>query len=123
VSYGALFQPNFDVSTTFETPVAVVTVSGELDLATAPRLARALEGLPSAVLEVHLDLRAVWFADATAISRLLRAQRRLELTGRSVVVTRASLDVRHVMHMTGLESEFTFADVPPDIDPAEPTPA
>ena len=93
----------------------VVRVTGEIDLATAPRLEdclRRLDGQPIAV-----DFSAVTFMDASGISVLVKTQRRvadgaltlrgvqpaqlrvLEVTG---VADRFNLDFRP--HITGFES-------------------
>jgi anti-anti-sigma factor len=106
-------EPDFSIHVELEGAVADVAVSGELDLATAPKLARALEDLPLTASDVRLSLAAVWFADASAISRLARSHHRLTQQGRTVTVTHASDGVLHVMNATGLIDEFTVVDVPP----------
>jgi anti-anti-sigma regulatory factor len=68
--------------------------------------------LPRQVTSIDLRLADVWFADATAVARLLRAQRHLALKGRSVVVADVSDDVLHTMRVTGLLAEFTLRDPP-----------
>lgn len=106
-------EPDFSIHVELEGAVADVAVSGELDLATAPKLARALEGLPPAASDVRLSLASVWFADASAIGRLARSHHRLMQQGRTMTVTHASHDVLHVMNATGLIDEFTLIDLPP----------
>lgn len=108
----ALFEPEFGISISYTPSTATVAVTGELDLATAPKLARALEQLPEEVVEIDLRLGTVWFADATAIARLLRSQRRLLVQGRTVIVGDVSDDVLHTMRVTGLLPEFTLREPP-----------
>lgn len=54
----------------------VVTVSGEVDMATAPRLRAALERASGAA-EVRVDMRAVTFMDSTGLSALVSAHQAL----------------------------------------------
>ncbi len=70
-------EPQFGISVSRATPTVTVEVRGELDLATTPKLARALEELRRRVRDVRLSLREVWFADERAVVRLLRSQYRL----------------------------------------------
>ena len=65
---------------------AVVRVEGELDMATAPTLARALERVGTASREVVIELNRVSFLDVVALGELLRAQRRLEANGRRLAL-------------------------------------
>lgn len=106
-------EPDFSISVDLDGATADVAVSGELDLATAPKLARALEDLPATTSDVRLSLAEVWFADASAIGRLARSHHRLVQQGRTVTVTQASEGVMHVMNVTGLIDEFTLLDTPP----------
>jgi anti-anti-sigma factor len=57
----------------------LVSVRGEIDMATAPRLRAALERAAGAS-EVRVDLRAVDFMDSTALSALVEAHNVMPLT-------------------------------------------
>ncbi len=82
--------------------VYVVLVDGEVDLATAPLLARALEaGLAGGRPTLLVDLRRVSFVDCTGIGLLTQARCRAQregtrmriLAGRAVARTAALLDL------------------------------
>lgn len=70
-----------------------IVVHGELDAFTAPNLRAAI--LDATSIEVELDLAAVTFIDSSGLAtiveghqRLQRAERRLVILGRSVIVQR-----------------------------------
>jgi anti-sigma B factor antagonist len=87
--------------------VAVVDVTGELDLDGAPILCAAIE---SAALDEHVvvDLSRVGFCDSTGLKALLDAAREIAARGRRlVVVAPEDGPVRRVIAMTGAE-EFLF---------------
>jgi anti-sigma B factor antagonist len=60
--------PIFDISTSNNGTMDIVTVRGEIDLVTAPLLRDALEGLGS---RVTVDLRQVTFIDSTGLAVLI----------------------------------------------------
>ena len=85
----------------------VVKVSGEIDIATGPRLR---EGLLGAIgrhgARLALDLSCVTFMDCAGISVLLAAHRHARLEGGWVRVLRASRRARKILTLTGLHQEF-----------------
>jgi anti-anti-sigma factor len=88
----------------------VVGVSGEIDIASAPKLR---EELLSAVrrhgARLALDLGGVTFMDCAGINVLLAARRHARLEGGWVRVARASRRVRNVLTLAGLHREFALA--------------
>jgi anti-anti-sigma factor len=58
--------------------VVMLTLTGDLDLATAPELARAAEELPAGC-EVTVDLRGLTFLDSTGLSQLLHLAKRYDV--------------------------------------------
>ena len=88
----------------------VVTVSGEIDIATGPKLR---EGLLGAIgrygARLALDLGGVTFMDCAGLNVLLAAHRRARLEGGWVRVPRASRRARKVLMLTGLHREFALA--------------
>ena len=88
----------------------VVTVNGELDIASAPALR---EGL-MAIMRRHgtrlaLDLDGVTFMDCAGINALLAAHRHARLNDGWARVVRASHRVRKVLMITGLHQELVAA--------------
>jgi anti-sigma B factor antagonist len=88
----------------------VVAVSGEIDIASAPKLC---EELLSAVrrhgARLALDLGGVTFMDCAGINALLAARRHARLEGGWIRVARASRRARNVLMLTGLHREFALA--------------
>jgi anti-sigma B factor antagonist len=67
----------FEVDEAREGEHVVLTVRGEIDMATAPRLRAALDRAVGA-REVRLDLRAVEFMDSSGLSVLVAGHQALE---------------------------------------------
>lgn len=88
----------------------VVGVSGEIDMASAPKLH---EELVSTVrrhgARLALDLGGVTFMDCAGINALLAARRHARLEGGWVRVARASRRARDILMLTGLHREFELA--------------
>jgi anti-sigma B factor antagonist len=88
----------------------LITVRGELDLATAPTLQRALDARPDGPLV--LDLRGLSFIDASGLAVLIRANAarrhptRLELIPSGAVI--------RLLELCRIDQHFTYTDRPPD---------
>jgi anti-sigma B factor antagonist len=91
---------------------AIVTVSGEIDLYTAPRL----QGELTAVLDggrpvrVVVDMSGVEFCDSTGMNVLLSAMKRAREHGGGLDLAGPRPAVRKILQVTGLDSVFTFVD-------------
>lgn len=85
--------------------VTVVTVAGEIDIATAPDLAEALRGVledePEAVV---IDLTAVPFLGSSGLAVLTGFQQRAEPAGVRLVADQYA--VLHPLRLTRLDSVF-----------------
>lgn len=92
----------------------VLTVSGELDIATAAQLRECLETVITAdAAGVVVDCRRLQFCDAAGLSVLLAAARRLP---EGLSLHRPPPVLRKVRHLLGLEASL------PDAGPAAPGP-
>ena len=88
----------------------VVGVSGEIDIASAPKLREELLGaLRRHGARLALDLDGVTFMDCAGINALLAARRHARLEGGWVRVARASRRARKILMLTGLQREFALA--------------
>ena len=89
----------------------VVTVRGEVDLATAPELescvSRALEGAPSAVI---LDLAALNFIDSSGLRVLVTLAGAATASGSSIALRNVPSHAQRVLDLTGLADTFPRAD-------------
>ena len=88
----------------------VVAVSGEIDIASAPKLREELlSALRRHGARLALDLRGVTFMDCAGVNVLLAARRHARLDGGWVRVARASRRARNILMLAGLHREFALA--------------
>ena len=94
----------------------IFEVAGEMDMATAPELASAIDGVQEAAGRVVVDLSEATFLDSAAINSLIRCQRQLE--GRDVTfgvispvdgVVRKALEITNVIGRLGVVSSRSDA--------------
>lgn len=87
--------------------VAVVTVSGELDLALCIKLAPELNAaVRSTVRAVVIDLEAVSLVDSSGIALLLNAFRRLDHAGRQLAIACPVGSARRAFELTALDRQL-----------------
>src|SRR5436305_1294470 len=83
----------------------VIAVSGELDVATVPRLRAALtEAAERGSTRLVVDLSEVTFVDSVSVGAILHAQRRLGLEGRLAVVLAPSSYARVIFDVVGADA-------------------
>src|SRR5581483_7018901 len=90
----------------------IVTISGEIDLYTAPRLhgelaALIADGKPARVV---VDMSGVEFCDSTGMNVLLSCLRRARERGGELEIAAPKPAVRKILQVTGLDSVFTLVD-------------
>jgi anti-sigma B factor antagonist len=103
-----------DVSTSAQT--ARVTLSGELDIATAPTLEARLGELSQQITQVVLDLRELAFIDSTGLRVVLGLANGLGENRARVVIVRGPEAVQRVFTLTGADRELLMIDDPSEID-------
>jgi anti-sigma B factor antagonist len=91
-----------------ESGVAVLTISGEHDLSTAPNLRRRLDGLLDEGVATVLDLSPATFIDSSILSVILDGRRRAAEAkiGFAVARSNGSDAVDRVLEVTGLRAEL-----------------
>jgi len=95
--------------TTLALGQATVTVRGELDLFTAPRLQEALErSIDLGARRVVVDLARVTFIDSTALGVLIGVGRQLRAGEGSLDLVCQNGNVRRVLEITGLDAVFAL---------------
>ena len=91
-----------------------MSVAGEIDLDTAPRLhgelVTALAG--DQPVRLVIDMSGVEFCDSTGMNVLLAAHRRAHEQGGDLELAAPRPGVRKILQVTGLESVFTVVDDP-----------
>jgi anti-sigma B factor antagonist len=91
--------------------VAVLAVSGEVDVATVPRLREQLHGLvASGTPRIVVDLDAVDFLDSTGLGVLVGALKRVRSNGGELALVCTSPRIRKVFEVTGLTKVFALFD-------------
>jgi anti-sigma B factor antagonist len=87
---------------------SVVSVEGELDLSTAPKLKwMLLDSLESEGAQVVVDLSLVSFMDSTALGVLVSAQRKLAADTRLAIVCESE-KVLQIFEFSGIDSAFAI---------------
>lgn len=80
----------------------VVTVYGDLDMATAPQLQNSLERETAEGKDVELDLRACTFVDSTGVAVLVATASRLKNEGARLRMLGVRDRVRRTFELAGL---------------------
>jgi anti-sigma B factor antagonist len=82
----------------------ILTVCGEIDLATAPQLdAKLTDLVDNGAGSVVVDLTPVGFMDSTGLTVLLAGRQRARARGRSIELVCPEGPVLRVLRMTGVE--------------------
>jgi anti-sigma B factor antagonist len=101
------------VTTRLQGDHTVISVTGEIDLYTAPKLQSELMAALSAnPVRLIVDMSGVDFCDSTGINVLLAAHRQARERGGGGPVAGPGSATRKVLQVTGLESVFTVLDDP-----------
>ena len=109
MSQGTARRPFRVQVTTLALGQAVVTVRGELDLFTAPRLHDALErGVELGGRHIVVDLTKVSFIDSTALGVLIGVGKQLRTSRGSLNIVCQDGNVRRVLALTRLDSVFAI---------------
>lgn len=94
--------------------MAVVTLSGEADLGSAPLMQDLLsQGLASGVSSVVVDMAEVTFCDARGLGLLVAASNELRQSGGRLSVRAAPAPLRRLLAITGLSSLLAVEPVVP----------
>jgi anti-sigma B factor antagonist len=110
MSQTVLTSPPFELQVSHRGDVVVISVTGEIDVATAPRLAAAL-AQPADSPAIVVDLTNVEFLDSSGLNVLAaRAQEASREGGRfRVVVPRLNV-IRRVIEITNLVETLGIAE-------------
>jgi anti-sigma B factor antagonist len=101
----------FGISQTSPEPrTSVVSVEGELDLSTAPRLKRVLhEAQQAGAVRLVADLTLVTFMDSTALGVLVGLKKGLEGDASSrLAIACAQANVLRIFEFSGLDGAFAI---------------
>ncbi|MGN9782603.1 STAS domain-containing protein [Nonomuraea sp. ZG12] len=121
---GGDVQAGFSWIITPHSGAAVLSLSGELDLATAAELRHCMaEAIASTVPpRVVVDLKAVAFCDSSGLSELLAALGGAEAAGGTLVLCEVHPRIKRVLNVTGLNRRFQTYDTVQEAVVALPEP-
>jgi anti-sigma B factor antagonist len=89
----------------------VLTLRGEVDLATAPALSDAIDAaLATPVALVVVDLRGLTFLPSAGLSALVEGHRKAQARGRGFVVVAKGRVTLQPIRITGLDEVLTIVD-------------
>lgn len=89
----------------------VLTLSGELDVISAPDLAEQLDELAAeACPRVLLELSGLTFVDSAGVSVLVKAKHEAEANGRQLILRSATEQVHQVFSVVGLADWLAYED-------------
>ncbi len=85
---------------------SIITVRGEVDLHTAPKVEYAIGRAARSNGAVVLDMSGVAFMDSTALSALVRSKDSLQEQGTSLRLAAPSQAVERIFSVTGFQDYF-----------------
>jgi anti-sigma B factor antagonist len=104
-------EQEFRIEEQFDQGVPVITVVGEIDVATAPQLRESLHGvITQGQATIVLDLLGVTFLDSTALGVLVGGLKRCRELGGELHVVVADARIRKIFEITGLDKVFPLAN-------------
>ena len=102
-----------EISASDAPETTLLVLVGELDIASAPALERALENLaPSLPHRLVIDLTEVSFMDSTGLRALLLAHQRTQASRQELVLRPGPRQVQRVFELSGTIERFMFEDPP-----------
>jgi len=103
--------PDFDFKLDPVGTYVLVSMRGELDMASAPRLREAmldvLAGRNDAFV-ITLDMSGIDFVDSSGLGVLIAVLKRMRFVGGDLVIRDPSPSVRKLFGLTGLDHVFTL---------------
>lgn len=102
------FPPPFEITTAAADGAVLVTVSGELDMATAPQLTTVLAEQSAKGGVVVLDMTGLEFIDSTGIAVVVRAVHESRRDGFDLRLTPAGNDVMRAFELCDLLESLPF---------------
>lgn len=109
-------QNHFRVEVRSEKRASVISVSGELDLASGGELEEALaRAAHSDVEQVIIDLRQLEFMDSSGLNILIKAHQRAEAAGQRFGLVKGAEQVQRLLSLTGVADRMTLVDAPEEL--------
>jgi anti-anti-sigma factor len=104
-------MPNFQIHLDDQADVTRLRMSGELDLATSPRLEHAAETALEATPErLVLDVSGLRFIDSSGLRAIIVLHERAEREGWQLDVVRPPGQLVRVFQISGIDEHLNFID-------------
>jgi anti-sigma B factor antagonist len=104
-------RTDFSIEPQHDGPRAVLAVTGELDIATAPLLRLAIDAaLETGASELCIDLRPTTFIDSTGVHLLVATGERLAADGARLSTLCEPGNVHRVLMITGVAGRLGLVD-------------
>ena len=97
-----------EITTTQNGESCLLTLSGRLDTATAPKLQEALTKAISSDLATELDFAAVEYVSSAGLRVLLQGQKKAQSIGSKMTLKNVRPDVMEVFDITGFSGILTI---------------
>lgn len=105
------FLVDFDTRVDRFAGEVVVTVLGEVDMASGPLLWSCLaEAIPDAARRLVIDLSGTTFIDSTGMALFIRAREHLRHRGAELILRTPQASARKLLAITGLDTVITIQD-------------
>ena len=108
------FAVSFGVSAELRQNVAILTVHGDVDLATAPLLESAIRDSWTPPQRLVIDAQDLPFMDSTGLGVLVKAAIRVRDEGGQIAMAAVGARVRKVLSITGLDQHVAIYDTVED---------
>lgn len=100
----------FSASVHHDANRSILTLEGELDMATVGVFEEALSELELSARTIVIDLRPLTFVDCSGLHSFISAQKRLASQGGRLMFTRGSREMDRLFSLTGLNGVFEFVE-------------
>jgi anti-sigma B factor antagonist len=101
----------FEIESTNDGSNGRVTLTGELDIATVPRVQQAVDAMLAAgVSQITIDLAGVGFVDSSGLRLFIVLDQRATSEGWTLALTRPTPQALTVFRVSGVEDELPFVE-------------
>jgi anti-sigma B factor antagonist len=109
-------QRSFTVQLQPRADAALIVVSGELDIASAPELEQAFDQIRSeSTTLVIVDLRELEFMDSTGLSIIVQAHQRLSEHNCELTLIKGPPQVQRLLDLTGVADRLRVVSEPGEL--------
>ncbi|GAB4464027.1 MAG: anti-sigma factor antagonist BldG [Armatimonadaceae bacterium] len=106
----ATLEPFTITERTIRERTVALDVTGEIDIATAPKLREAIEAQASQNQErILLNLEKVDYMDSTGLSAIIKGNSAVEETNGKLVLVAPKQRITRLLQITGLEERLTVS--------------